>query len=71
MRIANRAWANHAWEARRVVRDAIGARRTESKETAIRRMNLHGAEIVTTEMVILEWLSTCEHPLFRKVAALK
>ena len=37
-----------------VVRDAIGSRRSESKETAIRRMERNGAEIVTTEMVVFE-----------------
>jgi nicotinamidase-related amidase len=53
-----------------VVRDALGSRRTESKETAVRRMERHGAEIVTTEMVTFEWLTTCEHPRFRDVVAL-
>jgi nicotinamidase-related amidase len=53
-----------------VVRDALGARRTESKETAIRRMERHGAEVVTTEMVVFEWLATCEHPHFRDVVRL-
>lgn len=53
-----------------VVRDALGARRAESKETAIRRMERNGAEVVTTEMVVFEWLSTCDHPMFRDVAAL-
>lgn len=53
-----------------VVRDALGARRAESKDTAIRRMERHGAEIVTTEMVIFEWLVTCEHPRFREAVTL-
>lgn len=53
-----------------VVRDALGARRSESKETAIRRMERHGAEVVTTEMVVFEWLGTAEHPLFRATLAL-
>lgn len=53
-----------------VVRDALGARRAESKETALRRMERHGAEIVTTEMVVFEWLATCEHPRFRETVAL-
>ncbi len=53
-----------------VVRDAIGSRRVESKETAINRMARHGAEIVTTEMVVFEWLNTAEYPRFRDVAAL-
>ncbi|TPG53632.1 isochorismatase family protein [Roseomonas nepalensis] len=53
-----------------VVRDALGARRKESKEAALRRMERHGAEIVTTEMVVFEWLATCEHPRFRSVVKL-
>jgi nicotinamidase-related amidase len=53
-----------------VVRDAIGSRRAESKETAIARMERHGAEIVTTEMVVFEWLGTADNPRFREVAAL-
>jgi nicotinamidase-related amidase len=48
-----------------LVRDAVGSRRTESKETAIRRLERRGAEIVTTEMVIFEWLERVEHPRFR------
>lgn len=53
-----------------VVRDAIGSRSSENKETAIRRMARHGAEIVTTEMVVFEWLQTAEHPRFRQAIAL-
>lgn len=53
-----------------VVGDALGARAAESKETALRRMERHGAEIVTAEMVIFEWLATCRHPRFREVVAL-
>ncbi len=53
-----------------VVRDALGARHPENKETAIRRMERHGAEIVTTEMVVFEWLATADHPRFRAAVAL-
>lgn len=53
-----------------VVRDAIGARRAESKETAIGRMARHGAEIVTAEMVVFEWLGTAEHKRFRAAVSL-
>lgn len=49
------------------VRDAIGSRRAESKETALRRMERNGAEIVTTEMVVFEWLGTADDPRLRKV----
>lgn len=53
-----------------LVRDAVGSRRAESKETAIRRLEKHGAEIVTTEMVLFEWLRSAEHPQFRTVSKL-
>jgi nicotinamidase-related amidase len=53
-----------------VVRDAIGSRRAESKETALQRMATHGAEVVTTEMVLFEWLGTAEHPKFKAVSSL-
>jgi nicotinamidase-related amidase len=53
-----------------VVCDAVGSRRVESKQTALRRMEHHGAEIVTTEMVLFEWLETAEHPRFRETVAL-
>lgn len=53
-----------------VVQDAIGSRAAESKEVALRRMERHGAEIVTTEMVVFEWLRSAEHPQFRTAAKL-
>lgn len=53
-----------------VVRDAVGSRSAESKETAIRRIAQHGAEIVTTEMVLFEWLGSADDPRFRDVVAL-
>ena len=53
-----------------LVRDAVGSRRAESKETAIRRLERNGAEIVTTEMTLFEWLATAEDPRLRAVLAL-
>jgi hypothetical protein len=53
-----------------LVRDALGARRAESKGTAIRRMERHGAEAVTTEMVVFEWLETAQHPRLSDAVAL-
>src|SRR2546423_50871 len=41
-----------------VVADAVGSRRPENKEAALRRLERAGAEVVTTEMVIFEWLGT-------------
>jgi nicotinamidase-related amidase len=53
-----------------VVRDAVGSRRAEDKEAGLSRMAGHGAEIVTTEMVVFEWLGSAEHPRFKDVVAL-
>jgi nicotinamidase-related amidase len=53
-----------------VAADAIGSRRPENREAALRRMERAGAEIVTTEMVIFEWLGSAEHPAFKSVISL-
>ena len=53
-----------------VVGDAVGSRRAENREAALGRMAAHGAEIVTTEMVVFEWLDTARHPRFREVVKL-
>lgn len=53
-----------------VASDAVGSRTAENRRAAIRRMERHGAEIVTTEMVVFEWLKTAQHPQFRQAIAL-
>lgn len=53
-----------------VVADAVGSRQLVSKAAALARMAAHGAEIVTTEMVIFEWLGSAEHPEFRALSRL-
>lgn len=53
-----------------IVGDAVGSRRAESHRAALARLAAHGAEIVTTEMVLFEWLRTAEHPQFRAVSQL-
>ncbi|WP_374381879.1 isochorismatase family protein [Dongia sp.] len=50
--------------------DAIGSRRPESRAAAIDRMMKEGAGMVTTEMVLFEWLESAEHPRFKDVIAL-
>lgn len=49
------------------VRDAMGSRREENKEAALRRMARNGAEIVTTEMALFEWLGDARDPHLRQV----
>lgn len=51
----------------RLVCDAIGSRIPANREAAARRAERAGAELVTTEMVIFEWLGSAEHPRFREV----
>ncbi len=53
-----------------VVQDAIGSRVEANHEAACRRMERHGADLVTTEMVIFEWLGDAQHPAFREVIKL-
>ncbi len=53
-----------------VVLDAIGSRKEASKKAAVDRMKKHGAEMVTTEMVLFEWLKNSDHPDFRELVKL-
>ncbi|GGG35643.1 isochorismatase family protein [Chelatococcus composti] len=53
-----------------VVADAVGSRQPANRAAALERLARHGIEIVTSEMVIFEWLQDCEHPRFREVLAL-
>lgn len=50
--------------------DACGARRAESKRTALHRMSQAGALLVTTEMLVFEWLRRSDHPQFRPLSKL-
>jgi nicotinamidase-related amidase len=54
---------------RRVVwaADATGSRDPADRAAAIDRARQHGAEIVTSEMVLFEWLRDARHPRFREV----
>lgn len=53
-----------------LVADAIGSRAPSNKTAAVDRMQRHGAEVVTTEMVLFEWLRDAHHPNFRAVQKL-
>ncbi|MEX1167334.1 MAG: isochorismatase family protein [Hydrogenophaga sp.] len=53
-----------------VVTDACGSRTERNRDAAFDRLAGAGAELVTTEMVVFEWLRTAEHELFREVSAL-
>lgn len=49
-----------------LVRDACGARLATNRDAAIHRAERAGAEVMTTEMVVFEWLATADHPRFRE-----
>ena len=53
-----------------LVADAIGSRDPADKAVAVERARQHGAEIVTSEMVLFEWLHDARHPKFREVQKL-
>jgi nicotinamidase-related amidase len=50
--------------------DACGSRFASDKGAALDRARQHGAEIVTSEMVLFEWLRDAGHPKFREVQKL-
>lgn len=53
-----------------VAADAIGSRDPADRAAAIDRVRQHGAEIVTSEMVLFEWLRDAQHAKFREVQKL-
>ncbi|WPB58479.1 isochorismatase family protein [Xylophilus sp. GOD-11R] len=53
-----------------VVTDACASRTERNRDAAFDRLAGAGAELVTTEMVLFEWLGGAEHPLFKQVQAL-
>lgn len=50
-----------------VVEAACGSRRPADHRLAMQRLQQAGATIVSSEMVLFEWLGTSEHPHFRQV----
>ena len=52
------------------VSDAVGSRHAHDRNAATARARSLGADIVTTEMVLFEWMRSSEHPSFRKILQL-
>ena len=50
-----------------VVTDACSSRTERNRDAAFDRLAGAGAELVTTEMVVFEWLRTAEHPDFKAI----
>ncbi len=53
-----------------VVSDATASRTLESEQACIARLSACGAGIVTTEMVVFEWLGKAGTPAFKKLLPL-
>ena len=53
-----------------VVTDACSSRTERNRDAAFDRLAGAGAELVTTEMVLFEWLRTAEHADFKAIQAL-
>jgi nicotinamidase-related amidase len=53
-----------------VVTDACGSRTERNRDAAFDRLAGAGCELVTTEMVLFEWLRSADHPAFEDVLAL-
>ncbi|NBQ88315.1 MAG: isochorismatase family protein [Betaproteobacteria bacterium] len=53
-----------------VVTDACSSRTERNRDAAFDRLAAAGAELVTTEMVMFEWLRSADHPAFREMLPL-
>jgi hypothetical protein len=53
-----------------VVEPACGSRRPSDHRLAMQRLGAAGATLVSTEMVLFEWLRECGHPRFKSVLQL-
>lgn len=53
-----------------VVTDASSSLTERNRDAAFDRLASAGAELVSTEMVLFEWLGSAEHPLFPQVLSL-
>ena len=53
-----------------VVADACSSRTKENAELAFKRMRKNDVDVVSTEMVVFEWLHQAGSPAFKKLSAL-
>lgn len=54
----------------RLAVDAMGSRQPQDKAIALQRAQAAGAELITAEMAVFEWLRDCRHPRFREALGL-
>jgi nicotinamidase-related amidase len=50
-----------------IVTDACGSRHANDKASALDRLSRVGAQLITAEMALFEWLGGADHPQFRDV----
>lgn len=53
-----------------LIEDAVSSRSLGDKSAAVGRLRSRGVEIVTTEMVLFEWLGRAGTPAFKQISAL-
>lgn len=53
-----------------VIADAVASRKPSDRDAALRRMERQGVNILTTEMVVFEWLRVAGTPEFKELQAL-
>jgi nicotinamidase-related amidase len=53
-----------------LVADAVSSRTPANREAALERMRAAGVTVVTTEMVLFEWMERAGTPVFKVVSAL-
>jgi nicotinamidase-related amidase len=53
-----------------VVADAVSSRGQQNRDLALRRMERQGVRILSTEMVLFEWLRAAGSEAFRKISKL-
>ncbi len=50
--------------------DAVSSRHALDRDVALRRLELAGAVVTSTEAAIFEWTETADHPQFKAISAL-
>ena len=50
--------------------DAVGSRHKSNHKTALKRLEQQGAQLLTTESILFEWLADAKHPQFKAIQAL-
>jgi nicotinamidase-related amidase len=50
--------------------DAVSSRHALDRDIALRRLELAGAVVTTSEAAIFEWIETADHPQFKAISAL-